>query len=252
MLAGKSIIVTGGASGIGRAAALIFAADGAKVTVGDRDLAGAQETVARIAAAGGKAQAVACDVTDEASVAAMIAATVAMFGRLDAAFNNAGVQYHGKLLCDLDAAEWAKVRAINLDGVFYCMKHEISAMRKTGGGAIVNTASVAGVTSQTNMSEYCASKAGVTGITRAASAEYSQTKVRVNAILPGVIRTPMTDALFADPETEAVLAPLLDRHSIGRFGEPEDVAQAARWLLSDLSAYVNGTCLAVDGGYTAR
>ncbi len=252
MLQGKSIIVTGGGSGIGRAAALLFAADGACVTVADRNGEGAVEIASRISAAGGLAHAVTCDVTDDSSVAAMVAATVGRFGRVNGAFNNAGVEYHGKALADLSEAEWSRVRSINLDGVFHCLKHEIAAMQKTGGGAIVNTASVAAVTSQMNMSEYCASKAGVTGLTRGAAAEYAQTGVRVNAIMPGVIRTPMTDGLFSNPATEAVLAPLLDRHSVGRFGEPEDVAEAARWLLSDLSGYVNGVSLAVDGGYTAR
>ncbi len=253
MLQGKTIIVTGAGSGIGRTSALIFAADGARVVVADWNVAAAQATADAIVATSGEALALACDVSNEAEVAAMVAATVSHFGRLDGAFNNAGVEFHGKQLCELDAAEWARVRSIDLDGAFYCMKHEILAMRATGGGAIVNTASVAGVTSQTNMAEYCAAKAGVIGLTRAVSAEYAQTKVRANALLPGVILTPMVkDRLLGNPETEAVLAPLLDRHSIGRFGEPEDVAQAARWLLSDLSGYVNGVSLAVDGGYTAR
>ena len=145
------------------------------------------------------------------------------------------------------------MRSIDLDGVFYCMKHEIAAMRATGGGAIVNTASVAAVTAQTNMGDYCAAKAGVTGLTRAAAAEFPQTGVRANSVLPGVILTPMVkDRLLANPEMEAVFAPLVERHSVGRFGEPEDVAQAVRWLLSDLSAYINGVSLPVDGGYTAR
>lgn len=253
MLGGKAIIVTGGGSGIGRTTALCLGRDGAKVTVADIDLAAAQDCVAAILAEGGEAQAVYCDVADEASVRAMVDAAVARYCKLDGAFNNAGVEMHGKQLSDLNAAEWARVRSIDLDGVFYCMKHEISAMRETGGGAIVNTASVAAVTAQTNMADYCAAKAGVTGLTRAAAAEFPQTKVRANTVLPGVILTPMVkDRLLANPEMEAVFAPLVERHSVGRFGEPEDVAQAVRWLLSDLSAYVNGVALPVDGGYTAR
>ena len=253
MLKGKVIIVTGGGSGIGRAAALLFAGDGARVMVADIDGVKAEGTAREIAANSGEVHALACDISDEASVRTMVANAVNRFGRLDAAFNNAGVEFHGKLLPDLEVDEWARVRAVNLDGVFYCMKHEIAAMRQSGGGAIVNTASVAAVTSQMGMADYSGTKAGVTGITRAAAAEFGQTGVRVNAVLPGIIRTPMTEErLFNNPETQAVLAPLLDRHSLGRFGEPEDVAQAARWLLSDLAAYVNGVSLPVDGGYTAR
>lgn len=253
MLKGKVIIVTGGGSGIGRAAALLFARDGARVMIADIDGMKAEGTAMEIDANGGEAISLACDVADEASVRTMVTTAVECFGRLDAAFNNAGVEFHGKLLPDLSGEDWSRVRAINLDGVFYCMKHEIAAMRLSGGGSIVNTASVAAVTSQMGMADYSGSKAGVTGITRAAAAEFGQTGVRVNAVLPGIIRTPMTEErLLNNPETQAVLAPLLDRHSVGRFGEPEDVAQAARWLLSDLAAYVNGVSLPVDGGYVAR
>jgi len=253
MLKDKAIIVTGGASGIGRAAADLFARDGALVMIADRSADAGAEAAEAICAAGGEAAFVACDVADDESVAAMVAATVARFGRLDGAFNNAGIECASKIVPDLSFAEWRRVIDINLNGVFLCMKHEIAQMRQSGGGAIVNTASGAAVAASPNMAEYATSKAGVTGLTRAASCEYGDTQVRVNAVLPGLILTPMTEErLFNDASFGATLEPLLVRHSVGRFGKPDDVAEAARWLLSDLCPFVNGISLPVDGGFLAR
>lgn len=253
MLKDKVVIVTGGASGIGLAAAELFARDGARVMIADRSADAGAEVAERIVGSGGEAAFVTCDVADDESVAAMVAATVARFGRLDGAFNNAGIEFASKIVPDLSFAEWRKVIDINLNGVFLCMKHEIAEMRKGGGGAIVNTASGAAVAASPNMSEYATSKAGVTGLTRAGSCETGETKVRVNAVLPGLILTPMTEQrLFNEPTFGAALEPLLTRHSVGRFGKPEDVAEAARWLLSDHAAFVNGASLPVDGGFLAR
>ncbi|BBF69972.1 SDR family NAD(P)-dependent oxidoreductase [Sphingomonas bisphenolicum] len=253
MLKDKVIIVTGGASGIGRSAADMFARDGARVMIADRSADAGAAASEAICAAGGEAAFVACDVADDDSVAAMVAATVARFGRLDGAFNNAGIEFASKIVPDLSFAEWRRVIDINLNGVFLCMKHEIAQMRQSGGGAIVNTASGAAVAASPNMAEYATSKAGVTGLTRAASCEYRDTQVRVNAVLPGLILTPMTEErLFNDAGFAAALEPLLVRHSVGRFGQPDDVAEAARWLLSDLCPFVNGISLPVDGGLLAR
>ncbi len=250
LLAGKVVIVTGAGSGIGRAAARIFAEDGARVALFDRDADGNEETRATI---GGEAHAWTCDVADEAAVAASVAAVVSAFGRLDGAFNNAGIEMANKLVADLDAADWARMMGINLTGVFHCMKHQTLAMQATGGGAIVNNSSGDGIIGAPYASDYVAAKHGVVGLTRAAACEARYTGVRVNAVLPGLILTPMVEErLLGNPAFEAQVAPMVERHSIGRFGRPEEVGQAACWLLSDRASFVNGALLTVDGGYTAR
>ena len=252
LLADKAIIVTGGGSGIGRASCAILAAAGAAVLVADWDEAGAAETARLVNDAGGTAKFLKVNVAEEESVAAMVDFAVASFGRLNGAFNNAGIQMHNKSVDELTLADWNTVLGINLTGVFLCMKYEIAAMRKTGGGAIVNTASGAAITGIPFAIEYVSAKHGVLGATRAASCEAAQSKVRVNAVMPGLIRTPMTDDLIKSevfrPHYDAAMA----RHSIGRFGEPEDVGYAVKWLLSDESSFVNGAGIAVDGGFTAR
>lgn len=247
----KRVIVTGAASGIGRASALLFAREGARVALLDRDADGNAQTAALIAAAGGTAFALTVDVASESEVAAATAKVVGAFGGLDGAFNNAGIEMANKALADLDMADWARMMDINLTGVFACMKHQTKAM--AGHGAIVNMSSGDGIIGAPLAADYVAAKHGVVGLTRAASCEARHTGVRVNAILPGLILTPMVEErLFANPAFEAQVAPMVERHSIGRFGKPEDVAEAACWLLSDRSAFVNGAMLTVDGGYTAR
>ena len=252
LLAGKVVLVTGAGSGIGRAAARLFAAEGASTCLLDIDEAANAETLAAIEAAGGEARAWRCDVADEASVAEAISGIVLRFGRLDGAFNNAGIEMANRLVPDLDMAEWSRMLAINLTGVFLCMKHAMKAMAEHG-GALVNMSSGDGIIGAPYAADYVAAKHGVVGLTRAAACEARYTQVRVNTLLPGLILTPMVEErLFGNPAFEAQVAPMVERHSIGRFGQPEDVAEAACWLLSDRSAFVNGALLTVDGGYTAR
>lgn len=249
MLDGKVVIVTGAGSGIGRAAARVFAEEGAIACLLDRDSEANEETRAMI---GGSAMAWTCDVADEPSVAAAVDAIMATFGRLDGAFNNAGIEMANKLVPDLDTADWTRMMAVNLTGVFQCMKYQTKAMAGTG-GAIVNNSSGDGIIGAPYASDYVAAKHGVVGLTRAAACEARYTGVRVNAVLPGLILTPMVeDRLFGNPAFEAQVAPMVERHSIGRFGRPEEVGQAACWLLSDRASFVNGAILTVDGGYTAR
>jgi NAD(P)-dependent dehydrogenase (short-subunit alcohol dehydrogenase family) len=252
MLEGKVVAITGAGSGIGRAAARLFAQSGAKVVIGDRDKGGLAETADGITASGGDVISLAFDVRDEDGVVAFVKSAVDTYGRLDGAFNNAGVPMAHKLVEDLSLDEWEFVNRVNATGVFLCMKHEIRAMRLTGGGAIVNTSSANGSVGQPHSSDYVASKHAVVGLTRSASTEAVLTGVRVNAVLPGVINTPLLVANRDRPEVKAHLDAALARHTVGRFGEPEDVAYVVRFLLSDQAAFINGAAIAVDGGFTAR
>lgn len=244
--------MTGAGSGIGLATAVILAQAGAKVAVSGRSVTDLNDVQKRIADIGGTTVAVAADVSKETDVIAMVERTVSKFGRLDGAFNNAGVPMHNKLTDELEADEWDGVMNVNLRAVFLCMKHQIKAMRKTGGGAIVNNSSVDSVMAIPRWTEYTVSKHAVNGLTRGAAAEAKQTGVRVNAVLPGYIVTPMSERLLNDPNLKEENAIALDRHSVGRFGQPEDIGYAVKWLLSDEAAFVNGAMLAVDGGFTAR
>ena len=252
MLDGKIIIITGAGSGIGRAAARLFAAAGAKLLLGDQNDATVQETAQIVRDAGGDAHAMRIDVRNEGDIDAFVAAAMEQYGRLDGAFNNAGVQMSGKLVQDITAEDWHRINDINATGTFFCMKYEIAAMRATGGGAIVNTSSANGFVAQSNSADYVASKHAVIGLTRAASTEAGATGVRVNAVLPGTINTPMVADLFTNPDFRPFYDSALARHTIGRFGEPEEVALVARFLLSDQASFVNGAAIPVDGGYTAR
>lgn len=254
MLQNKVIIVTGGGSGMGRASALMFAVEGAKVLVADWSDDSGQSTVDEIIEAGGIAIFLKTDVSKEEDVKRMVESALDNFGTLDGAFNNAGIPTRAKLLPDLTCAEFDIVHGINERGVFLCMKYEIEAMRQRGGGAIVNTSSCGGQMATPYGSEYFASKHAVIGLTRSGAAEAGLTGVRVNAILPGMILTPMMDQLAQNPNFKASLEASgnNDRHSIGRFGQPDDVAKAAKWLLSDESAFINGVNLPVDGGFLAR
>ncbi|MDR7104116.1 SDR family oxidoreductase [Croceicoccus sp. BE223] len=252
LLAGKVVIVTGAGSGIGRAAARLFAAEGAKVCQFDRDRDANEATAALITGDGARADCHTVDVGNEAAVAGAVDAVIARHGRLNGAFNNAGVEMANKLVTDLSAEEWHRLMDVNLTGVFLCMKYQTRAMAGTG-GAIVNNSSGDGFIGQPYAADYVASKHGVVGLTRAAACEARHTGVRVNAVLPGLILTPMVEErLIGNPAFEQQMAPMAERHSIGRYGKPEDVAEAACWLLSDRSAFINGSMLTVDGGYTAR
>jgi len=250
VLKGKTIIVTGAGSGIGRTSAEVFAGTGANVVVADLNEQSAAETVAKIAAAGGRAVARRCNVGSEDEVAAMVAFTLERYGRLDGAFNNAGIEMHNKPVHELTAADWRAVIDVDLTGVFYCIKHEFLAMKAKGRGSIVNAASTSGIRGHINSSEYVAAKHGVVGLTKAAAIDGGQLGIRVNAICPGLILTPMAqDRLMNDPIFSQALGDLRKRHIIGRFGETQEVADAAMWLLSDSSSFTTGTAMIVDGGY---
>ncbi|QBR02035.1 glucose 1-dehydrogenase [Paraburkholderia pallida] len=247
----KTIIVTGGGSGIGRAAALACAVAGASVVVADIGVAAGEETASAIRQAGGNAIFVATDVADEEQVEALVNAAVGKYGRLDGAFNNAGLSQSNLPLHELTAAQWRRVQAVNYDGVFFCMKHEIRAMLQTGGGAIVNTSSTLGRVAVRSAADYCGSKGGVLGLTKAAAVDYGDRQIRVNAILPGAVDTPMVQALVSDPQFADLIEKLRASHPLGRIGAPQEIAAAAVWLLSEKASFVTGAELAVDGGFLA-
>jgi NAD(P)-dependent dehydrogenase (short-subunit alcohol dehydrogenase family) len=246
--AGKSVLVTGGAGGIGRATALAFAQAGARVAVSDRTVAGGEQTVAMIRQAGGEAVFILADVTKADQVEAMVAKVVESFGRLDCAFNNAGIEEESKRLADCDEALFDRIIDVNVKGAFLCMKYEIRQMLKQGAGAIVNTASVAGLIGAPLQPAYAASKHAVVGMTKTAGAEYGRAGIRINSVCPGVIRTEMMDrALEREPKREKLLK---SAHPIGRIGEADEIANAVLWLCSDAASFVVGHQLTVDGGMT--
>lgn len=245
---GKVALVTGAANGIGRAAALAFAREGASVVVADVSEQGTQETARLIEGAGGRALAVRCDVSQAADVKAALDKTEEVFGRLDYAFNNAGVEQPIKPAADLTEEEWDRIVNIDLRGVFLCMKHEIPLMLKHGAGAIVNTSSGAGVKGIAGQAAYCAAKYGVVGLSKAAALDYAKSNIRVNVVCPGIIETPMMDRFSGGtPEgRDRVIA----QEPIGRMGKPEEIAAAVLWLCSDAAAFVVGHAMVIDGGQT--
>jgi 3-hydroxybutyrate dehydrogenase len=251
-VAGKVALVTGGASGIGRATALTFAREGAKLVIADMHEEGGQQTVHMITENGGEAIFVLTDVTQATAVNALISKAVETYGRLDCAHNNAGVTQRAyPSTAEFPEDDWHRVLAINLTGVWLCMKYEIPQMLKQGGGAIVNTASVAGLVGLAGRSAYVASKHGVVGLTRTAALEYATHGVRVNCVCPGYIRTPMV-AYVLQKEGAQLEEQMVAREPIGRLGTPEEVAETVVWLCSDAASFVTGHTMTVDGGYVAQ
>ncbi len=247
-------LVTGGGSGIGRASALAFAREGAKVVVADVDVDGGQETVRIIESAGGTAQFVRADVSQAAEVAALVEQAVAAYGRLDCALNNAGIQGDIKQTAECSQENWDRIIATNLTGVWLCMKHEIPHMLSQGGGAIVNTASNFGLVGSNGMPAYSASKHGVLGLTKTAALEYAKSGIRVNAVCPGPVQTPLVDkVLAAQPELgDQIIKAIEAREPVGRMGQPEEIAEAVVWLCSDAASFVTGTAMSVDGGFVTQ
>ena len=246
--AGKVAFVTGGANGIGRAAALAFARDGASVVVADVSDTQNEETARMIQDLGGRALAVACDVSRNADVQRAVNATVDRFGRLDFAFNNAGIEYTIKPAADVTEEEWNRIIDIDLRGVFLCMKHEIPLMLKQGGGAIVNTSSGAGIKGFKGGAAYVAAKHGVVGLTKAAALDYAKSNIRINAVCPGIIDTPMMDR-FSGGTAEGRQG-VIAQEPVGRMGTPEEIAATVVWLCSDAASFVVGHAMVVDGGQT--
>lgn len=251
ILEGKVALVTGGASGIGRATAVAMARDGALVAVADRTEDSAAGTVALINASGGQAIAIGGDVANEADVAAMVARTVSAFGRLDCAFNNAGISGRAvgpanQRIHELSQTSFDTMLAINLTGVFLCMKHEITHMLAHGGGAIVNTASVAGLIGLPTSGHYVAAKHGVVGLTKTAAMEYARDNIRVNCVNPGYIETPMTDSIMKERYDT-----LMTKVPMNRLGLPEEIAEAVVWMCSDKASFMIGASQVIDGGYYA-
>jgi NAD(P)-dependent dehydrogenase (short-subunit alcohol dehydrogenase family) len=247
---GYVALVTGAGSGIGQAIALAFGRDGARVVVSDVDEGRSRDTAQRIAAEGGAAIAVPCDVTHASDVDRLIRQAVDAYGRLDCAVNNAGISRAGAPLHEMTEEDYDAVLAVNLKGVWLSMKYEITQMIAQGGGAIVNLASAAGLIGLPNAAAYVASKHGVVGLTRTAALEVASHGIRVNAVCPGYVRSPMTLGT-GKPDPERVER-MSAAHPLGRMGTPEEIAALVLWLASDAAAFVTGAAIPIDGGYTAR
>jgi NAD(P)-dependent dehydrogenase (short-subunit alcohol dehydrogenase family) len=247
----KVALVTGAGSGLGLATVKAFAESGASVVLADWNEKAVRSTAEELTAQGHKALAIRCDVSDDAQVEAMVKETVATFGRLDAAYNNAGVQNVLAETADSPRDDYDRVMAINLRGVWSCMKFELQQMRKQGSGAIVNCSSLGGLVGGAERGTYHAAKHGVLGLTKSAALEYAARGIRINAVCPGLIQTPMSDQMAAAGQADALKA-MVKSVPMGRVGRPEEIADAVLWLSSPAASYVTGQALSVDGGYIMR
>jgi len=245
----KVVIITGAASGIGRATAQIYAREGARVIIADINEKGGEETLSMINKQGHQGLFVRTDMTVETDVKTLVDRAMNAHGRLDAAFNNAGIEGMQALSADMPTAEFDKIIAVNLKGVFLCMKYQIRQMLTQGGGAIVNTASDAGLIGVKNLGQYSAAKHAVIGLTKSAALDYATKKIRVNAVCPGPIRTPMLMRVFE--ENPRVAEAMIAAQPVKRLGEPSEIADAAVYLCSESASYITGHALPVDGGYMA-
>jgi len=242
---GKVAFVTGAASGIGRATAVAFAAEGARVAILDLTEDGLRDTADAIQNAGGEVLVIACDVSKPEQVEAAVARTVETFGRLDVAFNNAGVENKAAPVAEIELDEWDRILDINLRGTFICMKHELAQMVRQGSGVVINTSSGAGIRGVAGGAAYAASKHAIIGLTKSAALDYAMLNIRVNAILPGNIETPMMDRFTGGDVQKAI-----DLEPVGRLGKPEEIADAVLWMSADLGAFVTGAAISVDGGWS--
>ncbi len=248
-LSGKVAIVTGGSSGIGKATAIAFAREGAKVVVASRREKEGQETVKQVQSAGSEGFFIKTDVSKETDVSAMVEKTIATYGHLDYAFNNAGIEQIPTPLVEQTEETFDQVMDINVKGVWLCMKHQIPQMLVSGGGAIVNMSLIAGMIGAPGLPIYVASKHAVLGLTKSVALEYAKEGIRINAVCPGMIETDLLDRAFANQE---VKERLIAMHPIGRVGKPEEIAEAVVWLCSDKASFVTGQSLPLDGGYVAQ
>lgn len=248
----KVALVTGAASGLGLATAMAFAESGASVVLADWNQKAVRAAAEELSAKGHKTLAIQCDVSDDAQVEAMVEKTVATFGQLDAAYNNAGIQNLLAETADQTPEDYDRVMGVNLRGVWSSMKFELKQMRKQGSGAIVNCSSLGGLLGGAERGIYHAAKHGVLGFTKSAALEYAARGIRINAICPGMIHTPMTDQMIAAGQGEALQAMLKNHVPMGRQGRPEEIADAVLWLCSSAASYITGQSISVDGGYVMR
>lgn len=245
----RVVLVTGAAGGIGLATSLIMAAEGARIVLSDLSDSAGASAIEVLGRCGFEAEFIQVDVASEESVSHLVAQVVDRYGRLDCAFNNAGIEHRGIPLTELSLEQWERCISIDLTGVFLCMKHQIPAMVAGGGGSIVNNSAGMVETAIPFAAEYIAAKHGVVGLTRAAAVEFGHLGVRVNAVLPGPVKTGMLDRVFSDTASQEALSSISGRIPMRRIGEPDEVGEAVAWLLSEKSSFVNGACLSVDGGF---